>query len=144
MEPSKALSRELALELDAANVYGILRFAWQRKKLISYVDLAKSLGMFSGGSQLAEALGRVMELTAHHPKHPLLSAIVTRVSNTDQRQVILGPGDGFYIKAQSLGFCPDAAIQKGWTTEDEKFQYWTKLLEDLKYDPTDLTFFEQG
>jgi len=136
MQPSKALDRELSLELDAARVYGILLFALKRKKLVSYVDLAKSLGMFSGGRPLAEALGRAMEISIEEEKFSILPAIVTRVILSDQGRVIMGPGDGFYEKIRSLGY------QVRAESTEEKYQYWLKLLEGLGYDPEDLTLFD--
>ena len=71
----------------AHEIIGILKLAKSQKLLVSYVDLAKALGMFSGGTELAKQLGLVMELV-EGTEYDMLPAIVSR----REGDVAIGPG----------------------------------------------------
>lgn len=76
-------------------VRSVIEYAVQSKQLVNYLPLAKSLKLFSGGKQLAEALGTIME-EDHRAGRPLTCALVT--SSTSGM-----PGKGFFDKARALG-----------------------------------------
>jgi len=77
-------------------VRAIIEHAVQTKSFIHYLPLAKSLKCFSGGKQLAEALGSIMEEDCKAGR-ALTCALV--VSSTTGH-----PGKGFFIKAKALGY----------------------------------------
>jgi hypothetical protein len=76
-------------------IRAIIKFALRAGIMVKYIDLAESLGLFSGGKQLAVALHTIME-EDYELKNPLTTCI------------ILGPFglpvDGFFIKAKELGY----------------------------------------
>jgi hypothetical protein len=90
------LGRELARATKRTELRGILKLCRVRGELINYVDIAKALGMFSGGTELATILGELMK-EAHDAGEPPLSALVVR---TDTGM----PGDGFFSYARQLGY----------------------------------------
>lgn len=90
------LGRELARATKRTELRGILKLCRVRGELINYVDIAKALGMFSGGTELATILGELMK-EAYDAGEPPLSALVVR---TDTGM----PGDGFFSYARQLGY----------------------------------------
>ena len=77
-------------------VRAIIEYALQQGQFVNYLPLAKSLKLFSGGKQLAEALGAIL-IEDHKAGRPLTCALV--VSSTTGR-----PGKGFFTTARDLGY----------------------------------------
>lgn len=122
----KGLEQSFRPHLLAAHIYGILKLARSRKVLVSYVDLAHAFGIFSGGYDLARALGLVMEHCQGTPDD-LLPAIVSK----REGMTPVGPGEGFYEKAVSLGYTCHG-------------NFWTDALTALGYDLNNLAFISVG
>ena len=95
-EAMNILGREIARATKRTELRGILKLCRLRRQSIHYVDIAKALGMFSGGTELATILGELMK-EAHDAGEPPLSALVVR---TDTGM----PGDGFFTYARQLGY----------------------------------------
>lgn len=121
-----ALEQHIQHHLLAAYIYGILKLARSRKVLVSYVDLAHAFGIFSGGYDLARALGLVMEHCQGTPDD-LLPAIVSK----REGMTPVGPGEGFFEKAVSLGYTCHG-------------NFWTDALTALGYDLNNLAFISVG
>ena len=81
--------------LRVLQVRAIIEHAIQAKTFVNYVALAKSLKLFSGGKQLAEALGDIMDEDHKAGRALTCALVVSSVSGC--------PGKGFFAKAQSLG-----------------------------------------
>lgn len=77
-------------------IRAVIEHAIQAQTFINYLPLAKSLKLFSGGRQIAQALGSIME-EDHQAGRPLTCALV--VSSTSSM-----PGKGFFDKARLLGY----------------------------------------
>ena len=95
-EAMNILGREVARATKRTELRGILKLCRLHGQSIHYVDIAKALGMFSGGTELATILGELMK-EAHDAGEPPLSALVVR---TDTGM----PGDGFFTYARQLGY----------------------------------------
>jgi hypothetical protein len=124
-----SFTSELSRQFLVAKVTAILLFAHEKKLLVSYVDLAKATGEFSGGSALASALGEVME-NCHREGLELLPAIVSKSDGGSP----VGPGDGFYRMAEHLGYGNTADKVLTNRPESEQFQFWLDALKKLGYD----------
>jgi hypothetical protein len=126
---------DLEISLRAAQIYGYLKLAQKQKRLVSYLDLAVAFKLFSGGADLAKALGHLMEEAGDETE--IYSAIVTRY----QGGVILGPGAGFYAKAKSLGYDLGSANGDGGLNdsgEPVESDFWHTCLRHLGYDTNNL------
>lgn len=106
--------------IRCSEVRGILRLCARRKEFITYLDVARSLGMFSGGRELATCLGQIMEANAEK-KEPLLSSLVIR--NDTGR-----PGTGYFEQARSLGLLHSSK-------DDEVEAFWRSEVRRLGLDP---------
>jgi hypothetical protein len=77
-------------------VRAIIEFALQTKSFVNYLPLAKSLKVFSGGRQIAEALGSIMEEDDRAGRALTCALVVSSTSGL--------PGKGFFDKARALGY----------------------------------------
>ncbi len=114
------MKSKLAAAIDAAvrvaEVRGILKLAAHTKMAITYVPLAKMLGLFAGGSELAGLLGEIQE-ECYQNGTPILTSLVIKVN--------LGvPGPGYFSHLRSLG------IEIGPSAKEE-FEYWLGQMELL-------------
>jgi len=77
-------------------VRAIIEFVLQTKSFVNYLPLAKSLKVFSGGKQIAEALGSIMEEDDRAGRALTCALVISSTSGL--------PGKGFFDKARSLGY----------------------------------------
>lgn len=91
----------------AARIEGILLDCIRRHEFIYYIDIAKMLGMFSGGRHLARLLGVIHSNDRMH-KEPIKTSIVI----SKGRDV---PGYGHYVLDMEW---------KSWTTLEQYFDDW--------------------
>lgn len=127
---------ELSRQFLVAKVTAILLFAYEKKLLVSYVDLAKATGEFSGGGQLASALGEVMENFRNYDEPELLPAIVSKNGGGTP----LGPGEGFYRMAEQLGYGNTGDKVLTNRPAAEQYDFWLGALKKLGYDLSNLRF----
>lgn len=107
----QSLSKTIERHLKMAEVRGILKYYLALGQTITYLELAKPLGMFSGGSELATILGDLMEQDVE-AKRPILSSLVVR---SDTRR----PGVGYFEMARCL------ELPLGPSASDEE-DFWQK------------------
>ena len=77
-------------------VRAVIEHAVQAKTFIHYLPLAKSLKCFSGGKQLAQALGSIMEEDQKAGRTLTCALVVSSITGR--------PGKGFFQKAKDLGY----------------------------------------
>jgi hypothetical protein len=114
------MKSKLAAAIDAAvrvaEVRGILKAVAHLKLTITYVPLAKMLGLFAGGSELAGLLGEIQE-ECYQSGAPILTSLVIKVN--------LGvPGPGYFSHLRSLG------AEIGLSPKEE-FEFWLGQMELL-------------
>lgn len=90
------------------------------RQTTSYVPLARTLGVFSGGTALAEALGEVQKLD-HLAGRPLRSSLVVG-KNTGI------PGPGYFVMAHQF--------HKFGNTAVEEFAFWLQQMDSLGVAPS--------
>lgn len=78
-----------------AELRGILKFLQATQQTTTYVPIAKTFGLFSGGTDLAHMLGEIQDEN-HQKKEPLLPSLVVG----SQSGV---PGGGYFENARKLG-----------------------------------------
>jgi very-short-patch-repair endonuclease len=88
------LTKAMVAEVRTAEVRGIVKVCIARKTLVDYLSIASALGMFSGGSELAQCLGRIMDEDVREKRPLSCAAVVSK--NTGL------PGKGFFAQARSL------------------------------------------
>jgi hypothetical protein len=86
--------RHVSQAITRAEVRGILKFCQSVRHRITYVCLAKALGMFSGGKELAKILGEIM-LEDKEADDGVLSSLVVKASTGM-------PGHGYFEYARQL------------------------------------------
>ena len=106
MSPKKVQQLALLLELKA-----------NETQSTTYVPVAKALGTFSGGRELAEGLGQIQTID-HKNGEPFKSSLVVGVHTGV-------PGPGYFHMARSLGH------KIGATPKDE-FEFWLDQMEQLE------------
>ncbi len=144
LEHEKAVSKAIV----RAEVRGILRFCASIRHRVTYVSLAKSLQMFSGGTELASILGDIM-VEDFQAGHPILSSLVVKTSTGI-------PGGGYFNYAKKIGLQghrePDVHF---WRNQMAAFSSWGSVgatsivIGKLPYDPStpftsDEKFFSQA
>ena len=92
----KSIVQAVEAEVRRQSIRAVIKYGITTKTYVNYVPLAKAVGMFSGGSELATILGEVM--TEDHAKGGPLSCAVIVGSQTGM------PGKGFFDMARSLGY----------------------------------------
>jgi hypothetical protein len=110
------LIEELRFTIRRAEIRGILRYFKSRRRTIDYVALAKALGMFSGGSELAQILGKLQEEDDAEGQGFLSSLVVGKNTGV--------PGSGYFENAREV-LGRDIARDEGaerefWAGEIEK------------------------
>jgi len=95
--------------LLVVQIRAVIEYAIQTQAVVNYLPLAKSLGVFSGGKQLALALASIME-EDHRDGRPLTCALV--ISSVKGM-----PGDGFFVKARSLGYQMPYGEDRFWKSQ---------------------------
>ena len=103
-------------EIRGAEVRGILKLFLSRKRTTDYVTVAKALGMFSGGSELAGILGN-LQIDDNQAGDGLISSlVVSRKTGV--------PGRGYFENARKALSCaiPDDPEQERafWEAELKK------------------------
>lgn len=109
-----AQEKAVSQAITRAEVRGILKFCQSIRHRITYVSLAKALGMFSGGVELSTILGQIMQEDFQAGSGALSSLVVKSTTGT--------PGHGYFEFARKLcGYTlPDAQFwrdqmsQIGW------------------------------
>jgi hypothetical protein len=86
----------LEAEIRRQQVKAIIQFAIKTKQYVNYVPLAAAIGVFSGGHELAEILGSIME-EDHAVGRPLSCSVVVGTHTNI-------PGSGFFAMAKQLGY----------------------------------------
>lgn len=108
-------------------VYALLIGAAERRKNVTYKDIADIMHLPSSGHHMAQETGRMLgEISVREAEcgRPMLSAVcVSSVSET--------PGEGFFALARQLGRLPVNAAaehkQTFWKAERERvFQAWRR------------------
>jgi hypothetical protein len=108
--------RQYEFNMLVLAVSAIIGFCRVRKDFTSYIDIAKVVGVFSGGDVLARILGKIAEAD-YKAGRPISTALVIR-KDTGM------PGDGFFSHMTSLG----ATV--GTTLADHK-KYWQAQVDAL-------------
>jgi hypothetical protein len=88
----KAVEAEIRLQ----SIKAIIKYGIATKTYVNYVPLAKAVGMFSGGTELATILGEIMQ-EDHKSGGPLTCSVIVGSQSGM-------PGKGFFDMARSLGF----------------------------------------
>jgi hypothetical protein len=109
----EVFAREQTEAIKRAEVWGILHFCRARGELVGYVDIAKALGMFSGGSELAGILGDIMT-RCHLAGDPLLSSLVVKTTTGI-------PGKGYFTCARDLGY-------RIKDSDDDELAFWREQI----------------
>lgn len=94
----------------------LLTFAEEIKTSTTYVPVAKTLGVFSGGNDLAEALGEIQRID-DKAKRPFRSSLVVSVGTGV-------PGKGYFHMARSLGHTIGA-------TPADEFLFWKSQMDAM-------------
>lgn len=116
----QAIAQAKAL-VYAGSVLGAIKYhLYLTNRPITYVALAKVLGMFSGGKVLSEALGNIMLINIENGEALYSAAVVGSKTGI--------PGDGFFKFARSQGF----NISEN---EDSEYDFWCAQVKKLGYNP---------
>ena len=120
------IQKTMARALSRVQIRSILEFCRARKRLTSYLPIAKALGMFSGGSELSSLLGEIQEEDIQAGL-PLLSSLVV-AKQTGY------PGQGYYENAARLG----KNVNAGQGPDDAlNLDFWRAQLMGLGLDPNE-------
>lgn len=122
----KNLSRDIKRATRMAQVKAIIQFCIRQQKFVTYYQIARPLGMFSGGSELAAILGDIMT-EDDEAGVPLISSAVVR---SRLKPGVAGPGRGYFTAARSLG------LRIGTSQKDE-YQFWAAQASRLLLIPDD-------
>jgi hypothetical protein len=115
--------RLVSQAITRAEVRGILKFCQSIRHRITYVCLAKALGMFSGGTELAKILGEIM-LEDYEAKEGVLSSLVVK-STTGL------PGHGYFTYAKKL-----YPLQLPPSLGTSDVQFWRAQMNALRWGHT--------
>lgn len=119
----EAFTRELRALLKLTQIQAVIDFVISQGQTVNYITLAKPFGLFSGGSELAELLGKIFDAD-YAAKKPTRTAAVVR-SDTGM------PGFGFYNMAFDLDLC-DLRVQS-------KIDFWLDTMRKLELEPPELS-----
>jgi len=86
--------KKISQAITRAEVRGILKFCQSIRHRITYVSLARALGMFSGGVELSKILGEIMA-EDYEAKEGILSSLVVKATNGV-------PGHGYFAFAKKF------------------------------------------
>lgn len=89
------ITKVMAAEIRYQKAKAIFKYAVETKQFLSYIPLAKAIGMFSGSQAFNELIGDIME-EDHENGAPLQCAVLVGAKDL--------PGHGFFAKARTLGY----------------------------------------
>jgi hypothetical protein len=92
----RSIVKAVEAEIRRQSVRAILKYGISTKTYVNYVPLAKALGLFSGGIDLATILGEIME-EDHKNGGPLTCSVLVGSQSGM-------PGKGFFEMAKKLGY----------------------------------------
>jgi hypothetical protein len=110
--------KKISQAITRAEVRGILKFCKSIRHRITYVCLAKALGMFSGGTELATILGEIM-LENYEAREGVLSSLVVKATTGV-------PGHGYFEYAKKL-----YPLHLPPSIGTSNAQFWRRQMDDL-------------
>lgn len=109
------VDEEVRSEITAAEIRGAVKALLHvLKRPPTYMEVARPLGMFSGGKELAVGLGRIMDQDAEAGRPLLCSGVVRRDTGL--------PGDGYFEHAANQH---GMAIPSG---PDGRLEFWARQI----------------
>ena len=122
----KNLTKDIRRATRMSQVKAIIKFCIHQQNFVTYYQMARPLGMFSGGTELASILGDLMA-EDHQAGDPLISSAVVR---SRLKPGIAGPGRGYFTMARDLGYLVG-------TSPKDEFKFWAAQTARLQIIPVD-------
>jgi hypothetical protein len=119
MTNEETFVRALRALLKIARIEGVIDYVISQGQTVNYIELAKPLGMFSGGSELADLLGKIFAADVAAGKPSRTAAVI----RTDTGM----PGFGFYDMAVEVAHCGN--------TMQAKVDFWLDAIKQLGLTP---------